>query len=257
MARAVRVPSRSEQDATINGAVLPPGIPGNSFGVPIVLTVNGDPDLHNEDVIAYELGYRNQFSETASLDLAVFYNHYQNIRTTVTGAPICQPGAIPVPGFPPCFLTAEYVNLPVQITNGRDINSHGAELSLSYKVGENWRLQGAYTYLNVDDDPNATLAAVGQDYPANQLSLRSSTNLTATTELDFWIRYVDQLPEQAIDSYTTLDVRASWRPVPSLQVSVVGRNLLESSHAEFLSEFGASVPVEIKREAYVELRWLF
>ena len=257
VARAVRVPSRVEQDSHINGAVLPPGSPGNTFGVPMVLTVMGDPDLDSEDVIAYELGYRSQLSAHTRLDLAVFYNHYENIRTTVAGAPVCQPGAIAVPGIPPCFLTAQYVSLPVQMANGSDIDSHGVELSLWHMVSDNWWLQGAYTYLNVDDDPGATSGSLGQDYPDQQFSLRSSTNLGATTEFDLWLRYVDKLPAQDIDSYTTLDARASWLPVPALRVSLVGRNLLEARHAEFRPEFGDSLAVEIEREAYVELRWLF
>ena len=257
VARSVRVPSRIEQAATIHGAVVPPGAPGNPFPVPFVLTVLGDPDLDTEEVIAYELGYRQQFSETTYIDLAVFYNQYSDLRTIVDRAPVCEPGGTPVPGNPPCFLSAQYVSLPVQMENGGDIDTHGLELSVVHRFRSDWSLQASYTYLNSDDIPGSASSAVSQDYPAHQLSLRTAFSPTSTTEMDLWLRYVDELPAQDIDSYVTLDARASWRPVPALELSLVGRNLLESEHAEFLQEFNETEPVEVGREAYLELRWHF
>jgi iron complex outermembrane receptor protein len=98
---------------------------------------------------------------------------------------------------------------------------------------------------------------VSQDHPDHQLSLRTAFAPTAATEMDFWIRYVDELSAQNVDGYVMLDARASWRPVAALEVSLVGRNLLESDHAEFLQEFSETEPVDVAREAYLELRWHF
>jgi iron complex outermembrane receptor protein len=222
-----------------------------------VLTVLGDPDLETEEATAYELGYRHQIFEATRLDIALFYNNYENTRTIVDRAPVCQPGSIPIAVNPVCFLTADYVNLPVQITNGGDIDSNGAELSISHRILPTWWVQGSYTYLHVDDAPDSTASAVSQDYPEHQFSLRSALNPTTTTQFDFWLRYVDKLPAQDIDSYTTVDARASWSPLPPLELALVGRNLLQERHGEFLQEFNESIPVEIEREAYLELRWRF
>ena len=257
VARSVRVPSRIEQAATIHGAVVPPGTPGNPFPVPFVLTVLGDPDLDTEEVIAYELGYRQQFGETTHIDLAVFYNQYSNLRTIVDRAPVCEPGGVPVPGNPPCFLSAQYVSLPVQMENGGDIDTHGLELSVVHRFKSDWSLQASYTYLKSDDIPGSASSAVSQDYPDHQFSLRAAFSPTSTTEMDLWLRYVDELSAQDIGSYVTLDARASWKPVPALELSLVGRNLLESRHGEFLQEFNETEPVEVAREAYLELRWHF
>ncbi len=257
VARAVRVPSRIEQSATINGAVLPPGAPGNTFPVPFVLTIVGDPDMDTEEVIAYELGYRQQFSEATYIDLAVFYNQYKDLRIIVDRAPVCQPGSVPISVNPMCFLSAQYVSLPVQMENGGDIDTHGLELSVSHRFSSAWSLQASYTYLNSEDLPSETSSAVSQDYPDHQFSLRTAFSPTAATEMDFWIRYVDQLPAQNIDSYVTLDTRFSWKPVPALELALVGRNLLESGHVEFLQEFNETESVEVEREAYLELRWHF
>lgn len=43
----------------------------------------------------------------------------------------------------------------------------------------------------------------------------------------------------------------------SIPLAVVGKNLLESGHVEFISELGDVVPVEIERRAIVELRRSF
>jgi iron complex outermembrane receptor protein len=257
VARAVRVPSRIEQAATINGAVLPPGTPGNSFPLPFVVTIVADPEMDTEEVIAYELGYRRQFGESTHIDAAMFYNKYSDLRTTTDTPPVCQPGGIPVLGTPLCTLSAEYISLPIQIGNGADVDTHGLELSASHRFSPIWTMQAAYTYLHSDAIQDTAASAVSQDFPDQQLSLRTAFSPTPTTDLDFWIRYVDQLSAQNVDAYLTLDTRFGWRPIPALEVSLVGRNLLESGHYEFLQEFNETEPVEIGREAYLELRWHF
>lgn len=90
-----------------------------------------------------------------------------------------------------------------------------------------------------------------------QASVRSIMNVGTQTELDVWLRYVDELPESGVDSYTTADIRVAWSPNEKLQIAVVGKNILEESHLEFISELGDIVPVEIERRAYFEVRWSF
>jgi iron complex outermembrane receptor protein len=84
------------------------------------------------------------------------------------------------------------------------------------------------------------------------VSLRSLWNITEKHDLDLWLRYVSELETQNIDKYVTLDAKATWRLMPQLELSLVGRNLLEDDHAEFVEEFGAQQPAEIPREAYIE-----
>ena len=56
---------------------------------------------------------------------------------------------------------------------------------------------------------------------------------TAEIELDGWLRYVDELPSPAVDSYTELDLRLGWHATEALELSLAGQNLLHASHAEF------------------------
>jgi iron complex outermembrane receptor protein len=76
-------------------------------------------------------------------------------------------------------------------------------------------------------------------------------------ELDFWFRFVDELPALNIDSYTTLDVRLAWIPVPDLEIALVGQNLLDDQHPEFESERNDTQSTEVERGVYGKITWRF
>ena len=269
VARAVRIPSRVEQNGIIHGDVTPPFTPpdpgnplsGNPYSLPLVFTIRGTPELETEEVTAYELGYRGQLSDNVQTDISLFYNQYENLRTlTPPLSPgVCRDSGDP-PGFvpPSCGFTNDtHVELPLFMVNGDDLDSYGAEFNIGWNATEVLYLQGAYTYLHVDDDGLDAVASAGADNPEHQLSARSLWNVTASTKIDLWLRYVDELESQNIPSYVTLDAKLSWMPTDSLELSLVGRNLLEDEHAEFVEEYGATIATEIPREAYVQLDWHF
>jgi iron complex outermembrane receptor protein len=265
VARAVRNPSRVEQNGTINGGYLPPNAGINVFDLPLLLTINGDPNLEAEEVTAYELGYRGQLTDTVETDVSLFYNQYENLRTLspnlfgISCQPSGTPPAPPIPPVPPpsCAGGDTFVQLPILMVNGDDVDSYGAEFNLSWRATDALYLQGSYTYLHVDDNGENAFSSAGADNPTNQFSVRSLWNMSAATKFDLWLRYVGALDGQGIPSYLTLDAKLSWMPVDSLELSLVGRNLLEAEHAEFLEEYGATVPTEIPREAFVQLDWHF
>jgi iron complex outermembrane receptor protein len=261
VARAIRTPSRIEQDAEILGLVDPPGTPTNPNPVPFVLTILGNPEFDNEEVTTYELGYRAQPFQSITVDIALFYNHYKELRRTVSPPmPICQPAGLPV-SDPNCFAMGfpDYVELPITFINQAHQDTSGIEIAATYNASEWWRLYGAYSYLNISGDgPDTTdPASVGEDSPEHQLSIRSNMSIGNTINVDIWARYVDELKIQQVDSYVGLDVRLAWEALPSLELSLVGRNLLESSHLEFREESGSNIPVEIDRELTMELLWQF
>jgi iron complex outermembrane receptor protein len=74
-------------------------------------------------------------------------------------------------------------------------------------------------------------------FPRNQISLRSSMDLPGNLELDAALYYVDPvtLATFSVPSYTRLDLRLGWQPLgdDTLDVSIVGQNLLEGEHREF------------------------
>ena len=68
------------------------------------------------------------------------------------------------------------------------------------------------------------------------------------------LRYVGRLPSQQVGDYTELDLSISRHLSQSLEVSLVGQNLLSSHHAEFGRGGGR---VEVQRSLYGKLvvRW--
>ena len=62
--------------------------------------------------------------------------------------------------------------------------------------------------------------------------------------------------EYQIDDYVTLDVRLGWMITPKIELSLVGQNLLEKSHVEYVQEaFG--LPTEVGRSFYGKLTHRF
>jgi iron complex outermembrane receptor protein len=263
VARAIRSPSRIEQDGRIVGVMLPPFVPIGpgqpSTPLPTAITINGNPELNSEKVVAYEAGFRSQPFDKMSYDIAIFYNEYDDLRDTQFQMPICEPTGAPVtdPLSPACFAGMDpYVNLPLMFVNGHEQNNYGLELAVSHKALDWWRLDWAYSYLHTGD-PVTLPFSVGQDSPEHQLSLRSAMDVTQRMSLDLWLRYVDELKAQGVDSYTAMDARLSFLPIPSLRVTLEGRNLLDSGHIEFIEEFGVNRGTEIPREGYIQLQWQF
>src|SRR5262249_20741713 len=78
VSRAVRTPSQSGEGISIN-SVLPPGDPANPLPFPLQIAVLGNAGLVSEHVTALELGYRVRPTDNLSLDLASFYNRYDDL----------------------------------------------------------------------------------------------------------------------------------------------------------------------------------
>ena len=259
VSRAVRMPSRGELDGRVVSAVLPPGQPDLPFPVPTVVLVDGNEDMRSEEVTAFEMGYRFRNDEIV-VDLALFYNDFDDLRSLEFGVPSCQPGGGIPQVDPTCLAIATHVDFPLIIQNDAASETAGLELWVSRSVTDWWRLQAGYTYFDDVDSGAATGApelAVTEDSPDHQISLRSSMDLPRDLSLDLWLRWVDELESQQIDAYTALDIRLAWAITPKLSVAAVGRNLFAGDHLEFMSELVDLAPVEIEPEGYVELRWSF
>jgi iron complex outermembrane receptor protein len=233
VSRAVRVPSRLENDGRVVIGELPP--PGS--GIP--LTILGSTDLDAEETMAYEIGYRREPVEWFSWDLALFYNVDQrvtNFRPT-----------LPAP-------------VTFQFFNGSRSRGYGLEIAAELDLTPCWRISGWYSYLQVQfaAAPNAV---VGSDVieggnPTNQVFLMSSWDLGCRWEVDLLARYVDNLPSINVPRYISLDARLAWRPSCRTEITVVGQNLLDSHHTEYATSiFAGEIPTEVQRGVYAMLTW--
>jgi len=232
ISRAVRMPSRIDRDIT-------QGTP------PYFVLLAGGKDFRSETVTAYELGYRTQLDSRVTVSLSAFYNDYAYIRSTSIN---------PVTIFPLFF------------TNNVEGETYGLEMSFIYQAASWWRLQGGYNRLEEDlrvrpggSDFNNALNETAD--PRNQVSLRSVMDLPHNWELDVAWRWVDELTinnagvPALVPAYSELDVRLGWNPTPTLELSVIGRNLLHAHHVEY----GIPTPIreQIDRSVYGKVTWRF
>jgi iron complex outermembrane receptor protein len=230
VSRAVRIPSRMERDGRM--------VVGDVGGVwPI--TILGSPNLQAEEMIAYEIGYRQQPVEWFSWDVAFFYNVDEDLDNSRWVLP-----------FPPTL----------QAFNCESAEGCGVEISGQVDVTECWRIFAWYSFLHLDvqapPDAGVPAEVVEGDNPANQAFLMSSWDLGCDVEFDLLARYVDSLWGRNVPHYTAMDVRLAWRPAPGTEFSVVGQNLLDSHHPEwFGSLFVGEVPTEVQRGVYAMLSW--
>jgi iron complex outermembrane receptor protein len=197
--------------------------PGDTFGA--------------EHVRAYELGHRMLVVPSFGYDVTLFYHDYDNLLTSEAGG-------------------TEFRNL----MHG---NSYGAEVALRWEPTGNWRLDTAYTWLEMDlgldaastTSPNR-LRFLERLTPRHQVSLHSLLDISARMELDLTLRRVGALPSLDVPAYTELDAGITWKATPQLDFSVVGRNLLHAHHPEqgFASS-ASGMPSETERSLHARLAW--
>jgi iron complex outermembrane receptor protein len=186
----------------------------------------GSSGVENEELIAYELGYRVRPSDTTSLDIAGFYNDYDNLVTADAGALSTR-------------LDPALHNLqPLVLENGLEGVAFGGEIAGTWQVSDTLRLSASYGYLQVEFDNDSggsaeiAEALEGVD-PEHQGVVRAAWDPAPGWTVDAALRYVDDLPSLRVDDYLGLDLRVGWRPTAGLELALAGRNLLEPSHLEF------------------------
>jgi iron complex outermembrane receptor protein len=253
--RAVRTPSRAEDDIRINSQVVPPGFPPNTGPIPLVLALAGSRSYDSEELLAFELGWRTEINSKLSLDVAAFHNTYNELRslTPDPGGPVVETDPLPVH-------TTQFFN----IGNKSEATTMGVELAADLVINDQWRLRGGYTFITMDvDDPAGSVETGVDDSTAkNRAFLRSIATLPGDVEFDFTLRYVDSLQTEVsgagtnVDSYLTADTRLAYELTDSLEISVVGLNLFQDDHKEFgPSVFAPGSPTGVERSFYGKITY--
>ncbi len=240
-----RTPDRAHRGLRVTAAVLPgPG------GTPAALTLLGASDTRDERVMAFEWGYRIQPTPRLSIDLATFYNKYNDLQTLDPGVPFFEPDPAPA-----------HIIVPLYFGNHMRGKGYGGELSVSWKATNGWKLLASYTYLGLAFQPNpgsvnATPEVPVGNSPRHQVQVRSQWNLSRNIEFDQSVYFVSRLTSQPVQRYTRLDLRLGWRPSEAIEISVVGQNLFSPRHLEFASSEGEASTLDT-RKGYVKLTWRF
>ncbi len=244
VSRAVRTPSRGDNDIRFTRQVIPPGTVENPGPLPAAVTIWGLSDYDSEDLLAYEIGHRLKAIDTFSLDSTAFYYRYNNLSTYELGNP-----------FPVMDNNPPYVVQPLYVGNLMDADTWGLELSANWQALPFMRFVASYTFFQADIDIEERPGIVGTVYnknesPKHQGSLRTSIDMPFNMECDIWLRYVDDVLNGAVEGYTDMDVRLGWKYSKMVELSLCGQNLLHRSHAEYLEDFVLNKPTEVPRSVY-------
>jgi iron complex outermembrane receptor protein len=224
VSRAVRTPSRIDRQLVF----LP-------------LLAEGS-DFESEKLIAFEAGYRGRPGRSTTLSVSLFYNLYDDIRTTeFTGNP-----------------------LPIRLRNSLKGRTYGIEAWLTHQLSRRWRASLGVAALGKDFHLKngavdlANRASLGAD-PGYQLIARSQLDLTDRLHLDVGLRGVDDLDPSGngtirVRGYVEADARLAWKVSDPIELYVAGTNLLHKSHVES----GDTVRAQrIERSIYLGTRLRF
>jgi len=248
VSRAVRTPSRYDRDLVVPTGLVNPPPP---FQFPAAF-LQGNPDFVSETLIAYEAGYRAEWTPKLTSSISTYYNDYSDLRSTTSTA------TTPVYPFP----------YPVYFQNNLEGHTYGAELSASYQLLEWWRLHLGYDLLREHlrarpGKTDATGATNETADPQQQVALRSSMNLPGNLTLDAALRWVDTLwinngPTGGpvlgtVPSYFGLNTRLAWRVSRRLELSLAGQNLLHEYHTEY--GFPSPAREQVVRSVYARITW--
>jgi iron complex outermembrane receptor protein len=226
ISRAVRVPSRFDTDLRI----LAPNAS--------TVVLKGSDQFESETLIAYEAGYRSRVGDRMSIDVAVFNNRYDDLRSQEFPA---------APGQ------------PVVLDNMLNATTKGIELTGTAQLAPWWQAHASYGRMwerFTLDPASRDLTHGTSEYndPEHVFKLRSSINVADDVEIEGLFRYSSALPHPAVKAYSELEARLGWRARPGWDVSLIGHNLLAPRHIEF----AAGTPLEtFERALIARSTWRF
>ncbi len=241
VSRAVRTPARANHNIRINIAASPPAT---------VMSLFGNNDFDSEELLAYELGYRFMPTDQISIDMAAFYNTYDNLITYEPGTPFFEASPLP-----PHWV------IPMYMENRMDGDTYGVELAAKWAITDDWNVKAGYSYLQIQLHAAASSGTADPETvegrsPHNRFNLQSCLDLPYGLEFDQSLYYAGNLPNIDVKNYIRVDVRLGWHAADGVDVSLCGQNLFDSQHTEFGSSEGVNA-TETERSVYGKVTWKF
>ncbi len=246
VSRAVRTPSRTE--TSLNAEIKIPDqtidTPYGQSSFPAYVSLSPDRKGHAEKVVAYELGFRTEPNRNMSLDTALFFNDYDNLR----------------------FQTSEGYELsPTSITFPAEFNyqaegySYGIEFSFVWQALDRWKINATYSWLQLDfDAPDNSVDLffehLEDSTPEHQASLNSRLDLPYGLQFDTTLYYFSHFYDTP--AHLRCDARIGWQANESLEISIKGENLFDESYREYAPNFGV-ISSQVPRNWYAQVKYVF
>jgi iron complex outermembrane receptor protein len=227
VSRAVRTPVRIDRDLVVR--------------LNNTLIFEGNDDLKPENVVAYELGGRRRIGERVALYFAGFVNRYDNLRSYESE-------------------TTTFMALPWTFKNTTNAHSSGVELAALWQPFGALFIKGSYRYLDLQltKDPGSGDFQNGifeMNDPRHVATVTARLDLPHNVQFDTTLRYVSSLPRPAMHAYTTADVRIGWSPRPDCEFAIIGQNLFDPQHPDFVTP--NSINDELARSLTCKATWRF
>lgn len=261
ISRAVRTPSRADNDIRINFAAfsspfVDPDGPGPLVaGDPTLLSIFGDTDFKSEELLAFEFGYRGQPRSDLNLSASLFYNLYDNLSSNEQSFSIeTEP-------------TPTHALIAGTFDNRLEAESYGLELEANWQVSQDFRLYFGYSWLKVDarsDSDSTDVNTVRErenSTPEHQFQVRSRWNINSALDIDLALYYVDNIDVlastgiESISAYTRFDARLGWNLTKDIELNLVGQNLFDNKHQEF--QAADILNTQVPRSIYGQLKLAF
>jgi iron complex outermembrane receptor protein len=240
VSRAVRLPNRLDEDVAIFCSPVIAGLLGCAPGTTVRI---GNSDLESEKLIAYEWGLRAWTSSALSVDLTTFYNTYTDLRSTEATPP-------PIGSF----------------ANRIEAESYGGELALAWAPTAWLKLRPSYSLLRINADQGDSTDAhsprnLEEGSPEHSASIQFNLAPLSNLTVDGQLRHASRLERQQVPAYTELNLRLGWKPARSLELALVGADLLDRAHPEAGTQPSSTNPnpprpsTEIQRAIWLDLVW--
>jgi iron complex outermembrane recepter protein len=212
--RAVRVPSRLDRDIKVDEEL--PSV----MGIPMMIRLNGNPELQSEKARSLEAGYRYQSGQRWSIDGSAFASYYSGLRAVTT------------PLTPEMVFSAQGLALLINARMGNvgSGRSYGGEIWATWHVTPRWRLLPSYSYLNESrwaaQSPGTVNRFDGEpsSFPQQGL-MRSQFDISRTVQLDVMARARSRDDDLGLPGAVLADVRLGWRPTRAGELSLAVRNV--------------------------------
>lgn len=175
-----------------------------------------NPDLQPETAVNYELGWQGTPWDGAQAEAALFWNDIDNMIQEVfivAGSTSCNQA----PG-PRC-----------QMQNIGKARMKGIELGLKTPLGTQWEVGGNATFMDLKNvsDPTVPLRGI----PETKLTLHALWRPVATVDLTAFAEHDGyRWAFVKIPGYTTLNLKAAWRPTKDLAVELGVNNATDEDY---------------------------
>ncbi len=217
--RALRMPNMVENGQTLDVKA----------GPGYVARLIGDGRMRPEQVTAYEVGLRLHPHDDLLFQATAFKMFYKGVADTHLDNAAA-------------FVENTYLVVPIYMTNVLDGNAQGIELDLTWQAKTWIKLKGSYTHLRShyqpapinDAETRYSAYVLREQTPENRYHIGASINPGYDIELDLNFSHWDRFKRDRVARYNRLDARIGWKPVDGVELSLVGKNLLQATHKEDL-----------------------